>query len=296
MDVKHAYCIMAHGKFHQLQRLLDAIDDERNDIYLHIDKKCNDNIDILHTQKSKLIFTRRLDVRWSDISLADAEIVLFKKVLEGGTYDRIHLISGVDLPLKSQDEIHAFFSKHKNEEFIDIRTDTLFLKRIKYYHFFVRNRRNHPFIDFSRRVLLIPQLLFINRLRKVPLKYAYGWEWCSLTQKAVQEIVTKYTEYRSLFKYTTCSDELYKQMILYTNKYFRISSLGPLRYIIFTSKSPSPQTLQMKDYANIVSSNCLFARKFDEDVDKEIIDKIIHKLKKNEMEKNSDNNLKEINR
>lgn len=36
---KHAYCIMAHHNWNQLQLLVDLIDDERNDIFLHIDKK-----------------------------------------------------------------------------------------------------------------------------------------------------------------------------------------------------------------------------------------------------------------
>ncbi len=36
---KHAYLIMAHDNFEQLKILLDLIDDYRNDIYLHIDKK-----------------------------------------------------------------------------------------------------------------------------------------------------------------------------------------------------------------------------------------------------------------
>ncbi len=36
---KHAYCIMAHGGWEQLQMLLDVLDDARNDIFLHIDAK-----------------------------------------------------------------------------------------------------------------------------------------------------------------------------------------------------------------------------------------------------------------
>lgn len=36
---KHAYCIMAHGRREQLQQLIAALDDVRNDIYLHIDLK-----------------------------------------------------------------------------------------------------------------------------------------------------------------------------------------------------------------------------------------------------------------
>lgn len=36
---KHAYCIMAHNNWAQLQMLIDCLDDKRNDIFLHIDKK-----------------------------------------------------------------------------------------------------------------------------------------------------------------------------------------------------------------------------------------------------------------
>lgn len=39
--MKHAYCIIAHNNLEQLQRLLLLLDDPRNDIYIHIDKKSN---------------------------------------------------------------------------------------------------------------------------------------------------------------------------------------------------------------------------------------------------------------
>ena len=40
--MKHAFLIIAHNKFNQLQLLLNLLDDERNDIYVHIDKKVKD--------------------------------------------------------------------------------------------------------------------------------------------------------------------------------------------------------------------------------------------------------------
>ena len=36
---KFAYLVMAHKADYTFQKLLSAIDDVRNDIYLHIDKK-----------------------------------------------------------------------------------------------------------------------------------------------------------------------------------------------------------------------------------------------------------------
>lgn len=147
VEDKHAYCIMAHGNWKQLQMLVNVIDDGRNDIYLHIDAKSLDDYNKsggVKTKFSGLILTESIDVRWSDVSLADAEVNLFKSVVDSGNnYSRVHLISGADLPLWPQNEIHDFFVNN-NDEFIDIRKPEQFVKRLRYYHFFVRYRRNHP--------------------------------------------------------------------------------------------------------------------------------------------------------
>ena len=38
----HAYVVAAHHQMQLLQILLHLIDDERNEIYLHVDKKCKE--------------------------------------------------------------------------------------------------------------------------------------------------------------------------------------------------------------------------------------------------------------
>lgn len=223
---------------------------------------------------SHLELIKSADVRWSDISQADVEVDLFHSVLQSGnTYSRIHLISGADLPIKSQDDIHDFF-KDKQEEFIDISTPKQYIRRIKYYHFFVRNRRKYPLAELVRKILILIQVPFVNRLKHCPLKFAYGANWCSLTQGAVKEIVDKWKIYRPIFTNSTSCDELYKQMILLANPSFAFAKEGNLRYVDFSSQQPSPKTLRMEDYDKIMRSGCLFARKFDVNVDKEIVSEI----------------------
>lgn len=39
--MKHAYLIIAHNEPEVLRRLVKSVDDKRNDIYIHIDKKAN---------------------------------------------------------------------------------------------------------------------------------------------------------------------------------------------------------------------------------------------------------------
>ena len=37
--MKHAYLIIAHHEFEVLEKLIQSLDDARNDIYIHFDRK-----------------------------------------------------------------------------------------------------------------------------------------------------------------------------------------------------------------------------------------------------------------
>lgn len=44
--MKFAYLIIAHTGFDQVAKLLELLDDERKDLYIHIDQKVSDAVDI----------------------------------------------------------------------------------------------------------------------------------------------------------------------------------------------------------------------------------------------------------
>lgn len=229
---------------------------------------------------SSLCQVDSISVSWGDISICDAEISLYSAVINSHkNYDRIHLLSGLDFPLKSQNEIHDFFDCHQDEEFIDLRTDINFEKRMKYYYFFLRESRGNKLLTFIRRLSLFPQLLFVNRLKKSPLKFAFGSNWTSLTLRALNEIVSVYRKNRKLFLFTSCSDEHFQQMILLSNGSFHFSKLGNVRYIDWSQRLCSPKVLINDDYSNLMKSQCMFARKFDMQEDFTIIKKIICNIK-----------------
>lgn len=66
MNGKHAYLIMAHNQSELLKKLLTVLDNERNDIFLHVDKKSDlDLDDFSHCcKKSSIFFTDRINVYW----------------------------------------------------------------------------------------------------------------------------------------------------------------------------------------------------------------------------------------
>lgn len=288
MDNRHAYLIMAHADPEHLQQLINAIDDFRNDIFIHIDGKA----DVIKFQgiastKSKLKFLEhRVDVYWGDSSLIDAEYALFNCV-RGGCYSRIHLISGADYPLKSQDEIHQFFDSHVDEEFIGFENGDKELyggelrKKMRLYNFFLPyishpNKRIASFFNFIRRVLLAFQMIVgVNRHYSFDI-IKKGSEWASLSQAFVNELLKYETTIKREYKYTHCCDEIYKQTIAWNSKFRdRISPLGNLRFIDFArGNNKSPYTFKDCDYEILVASKSLFARKFSSSISKGVISRL----------------------
>ena len=107
--MKHAYLIMAHNEPEILQLLLSSLDDERNDIYVHIDRKASFDASVFRTLKSHFqVLPIHIDACWGDFSLVEIELALFKEAYSKGSYAYYHLLSGVDLPIKSQDYIHNY--------------------------------------------------------------------------------------------------------------------------------------------------------------------------------------------
>lgn len=60
--MKHAFLIIAHNEYPVLEVLLSMLDDERNDIYLHIDKRATElfqQIKKCQNAESRLLFNRK---------------------------------------------------------------------------------------------------------------------------------------------------------------------------------------------------------------------------------------------
>lgn len=143
----HAYLIIAHDQFDLLESLLKCIDDERNDIYIHIDSHSKLDISRIQSvlQNSRVEFVPRIHIRWGGFDMVRCEYELLEAAFESGReYDYVHLLSGADLPLKNQDEIHRYFDAHKGEEFVHFgapEPTEKELERVRYYHF-ASGRRN----------------------------------------------------------------------------------------------------------------------------------------------------------
>lgn len=102
--MKHAYLIIAHNEYPVLKALLLMLDDERNDIYLHIDQRSTELYEKIRTfqaRKAQLhVLSTRNKVYWGDLSQVETEYLLLETALAQETYSYYHLLSGTDLPIQ----------------------------------------------------------------------------------------------------------------------------------------------------------------------------------------------------
>lgn len=109
---------MAHNEYDILNKLLLLLDDERNDIFTIMIK--NVNYPPIELKYSNIYVFKKVDVGWGEDSQIECEMFLFNEAYKKGPFDYYHLLSGVDLPLKSNDYIHDFFDQNKGKEFVGI--------------------------------------------------------------------------------------------------------------------------------------------------------------------------------
>lgn len=291
---RHAYMIMAHGDLYMLQTLVRTLDDPRNDIFIHIDKKWRDfDSAQIKAQHSVVIFTsQRIDARWGDRSLMQVELLLMETATGRGAYSYYHLLSGADLPIKGQDEIHDFFALNAGQEFVFYWNSPEHLADARYkverYHFGMRYEKGLPRIPsilIAKLRFLITDSLYalLGARRKDAI--AKGPNWISITHALAVSLVHRSSEILKRYRWTRNPDEIFVQTLLLGDGakdrlYCEGQSNSDYRYTRWAKGASSPETLTMSDLEAIDASGCIFARKFSSAIDREVIDTIARRVMK----------------
>lgn len=292
--MKHAYLIIAHNEPVVLKYLLVMLDDERNDIFLHIDRRADDLYHLMvgqQLQHSRLfVLENRRAVHWGDISQVEVEYLLFETALKQGPYAYYHLLSGVDLPIKSQDYIHRFFQDNFGREFVGFwwekshRRDLH--RKVQRYYLFTSYLKEgslcvHGATAFIRNMVLAFQKAVSYRRCKSG-KFCKGFQWVSITQDLCAYLVSEKPRVLRQFRYTLCPDEIFIQTMVWNSKFrYRLYNsedvvLGSMRAIDW--HRGNPYVWREEDEEALLNSPCLFARKFSEEKP-QVIKRLYQKLK-----------------
>lgn len=267
--MKHACLILAHADFDLLRLLLSRLDDERNDIFVHIDKKVM-RMPELHTEKSGLtILTNRVDVRWGDWTVVEAEYTLFEAAVAKGPYAYYHLLSGVDLPVKTQDYIHSFCEEHQGREFIGYTLTEItpeLVRKVRRWHLFPEDFKNTNLVKRALRAAYIRVQELFGIYRNKDIDFKKGSQWVSVTDAMARCFLAHREWAEKVFTHSFCSDEMVFQTLAWQ---------PPFREKLYNTEDDGAGCLRAigwkdgriidwapEDLAALESSPALFARKF----------------------------------
>ncbi|MEI7486711.1 MAG: beta-1,6-N-acetylglucosaminyltransferase [Chryseobacterium sp.] len=268
-----AYLILVHRLPDQFKRLFTAVYEPSNFYLIHIDKKASleiglevtaflENYPNVHILKSE-------NVIWGGYSMVQAELDGMNYLLNmDAKWDYFINLSGQDYPLKSQKIIKDFLSKNNGKSYIKfadqekVRPDTM--NRIENY--------------FEESVDSISEKTHKREFMKDVIPYI-GGQWMILTRDCCEFIcnnieVKKFEDY---YLNTLIADESFFQTVLMNTSFDGILVDDDKRAIIWIPDGDiklRPKTFTGADLDFLQKGTHLFARKFDDNIDDQIINSI----------------------
>ena len=298
--MKIAYIISAYKYPDQLIRLIGRLQDEQASFFVHIDQKTDANMyEYVCSRLRKfrnVYILKRYKCYWGDFGHVLATIEGMKEILRQNiTCDYVVLLTGQDYPIASNRTIRKFFQDNKGKLFIRYfpipennswTNERGGLDRIEYRHVRLGNHcfrlTEKNIIHFGNQITALPLsrfYSFVGQKRNLPKGYKpYGGMsyWCLTTESVeyIYNFIQVNKEFLKFFKYVYIPDEIIFQTIL-LNSHFKESIVNnSLRYMKWVPQKAHPEILGKNDFAEMVNSGRLFARKFDLTRDAEILDTI----------------------
>ena len=237
--VNIAYLFIVHNNAGLVARTIRKLDSGNASFFIHVDRKSDltDFQEALCHPKGNVFFTkRRWSICWMGYSMVAATFELMALARAtggdiGARFDYHVLLSGVDYPLKSSDEIEAVLAKSHPRNFLTywkLHDLPDWLHKVEQFHYLDskwHNQRGGP-VFFGRINMPFYQIERIRRVahrflpeRCLPLGMVpYGGsQWWMLTADAVNYVLDQVSKHPSIprfFRFTHSPDELTFQTIL----------------------------------------------------------------------------------
>lgn len=281
LKMQLAHLILAHSRPKQLERLINRLTYPGNDIYIHLDKKTDiEPFEYLKNIPNVFFITSRVGISWGSYNMVEATIASFKEIINSGiNYKFVNFLSGQDYLVKSIKKFNDYLDKHQDSIFmsyLDIETQwPEAIPRITQYHF---NNYNIKGRFFVQKIInkILPDRVFPDSLTPVGRS-----QWFTIPLECVKYILDYWYGNKKLQNFiamTWAPDEFIFQTILYNSKYRPNMVNDNLRYMKWSPGSTGPDLLKIDHLDLILSSKKFFARKFDDDQDSVILDRIDQRL------------------
>lgn len=278
MQARFAYFVMAHRRPEQLRWLIEAIDDPRDLILLHIDLKSllGMRLDRKGMWKTARDLARgRPNVRllrprftnWGGWSLSRIQLDAVAAALRLSP-DWTHFVnlSGQCYPIKPMDRIRAELAAAGDQVFVEMRPFSTLPPDD--WHL-----RWHPMIELPHGVLMRPGP------KPPPADFVLdhkGSQWSILPREfcAWQQRAPVGRSIRKYLSGLLLSDELIVQTLVRNSPWRDRVAPHYGREIVW----PGPKVMTMADWPRLMASPALFARKFEAETDDRIVPALAREL------------------
>jgi Core-2/I-Branching enzyme len=280
--MKIAHLVLAHNDPAQLARLAASLFQPDADIYVHIDLKTPIEPFIKICEGKHIVFIKnRVKVTWGGFSIVEATVNSFSEILQTKIpYSHVNLLSGQDYPVQPIESFHNFLNSNTNISFMHtLRVYDEWQEAIPRLHRYHLTDFHFKGKHFAERIVnvLIPNRKFIKNI--IPVGRS---QWFTIALPHLQYIVNYINtnaQFVNFFKLTWAPDELFFQTILYNSEFREHMVNNNLRYIDWSAGGASPKVLTMEDYHAIEASGKYFARKFNPEKSRELLETLDRKIK-----------------
>lgn len=209
------------------------------------------------------------------MSQVACELALFSAASAHARYDYYHLLSGVDLPLKTQDEIHQEIDQDCRTEYITQVSDPYNQAdaecKTAVYHLFNEHLspRSRSFFSwclcrFNYALVWLQRLVGLRR--RLGFEVRKASQWLSITDDLCRFLISNKALILNTFRYASCPDELFVPTFIagtgFESRIFKPADKGNPSMRKIDWVRGSPYTWKSADFDELVSSGCWFARKF----------------------------------
>jgi hypothetical protein len=257
--------------------LISAISHPQVIIYIHIDKK-SDLAGSAFPDHVRIV-KNSVEVTWKLFSQVKAILNSLAEIVHNETkFDYLTLISGQDYPIVSMETILGSLAEQAGTEFIHhVPLDQTGWNqaRIRFERFYFQSYPG-PLIRLGGRLVtyICDKVRYKRRFYK-GLRPWGGSAWWTLSRPCILYILNFLEKNKSLTGYmmkTIHADEIIFQTIIMNSPFAENAVSKNLRYMEWVKGNPNPNILTRSDFLKIVASPDHFARKFDSEIDEEIMD------------------------
>jgi hypothetical protein len=282
-----ANVIVAHKNPDQLHALVSQFPPELYEHWIHLDQRANlgDYKQVLSLPNVRLA-ARRRKVAWAGVSFIEVTMDMFREVASSGEkFMYVNLMSGLDFPIKSTDEFYQFLKESKtakkNQFFhiTDVHGEWPAAFRYEKIHFNEWTKMRGRY--FTERLVnaFVPRRQYYYG-KMVP----YGRSaWFTATWEFVEYAINFFDEnpdYLRFLRTVWCPDELVFSSLVMHSPFRDAVAPGNLRMIDWSEGKANPKVFRTGDFERLIKSDCYLARKFDAEIDSEIIARLTEFISK----------------